>query len=83
MGLIVDTYCSFVYIDLSNDLFRTFLDKTTLMYSSAIYDGVKMPGASGKLAFRGTLDEAEVRKLDTLLDRAQVQKGQTLLDIGK
>ena len=53
------------------------------MYSSAIYDGVKMPGTLGKLAFRDTLEEAEVRKLDTLLDRAQVQKGQTLLDIGK
>eukprot|EP00554_Chaetoceros_debilis_P011206 CAMPEP_0194110658 /NCGR_PEP_ID=MMETSP0150-20130528/9850_1 /TAXON_ID=122233 /ORGANISM="Chaetoceros debilis, Strain MM31A-1" /LENGTH=954 /DNA_ID=CAMNT_0038799893 /DNA_START=5 /DNA_END=2866 /DNA_ORIENTATION=- len=70
------------HYDLSNDLFRTFLDKTTLMYSSAIYDGVKMPGTLGKLAFRDTLEEAEVRKLDTLLDRAQVQKGQTLLDIG-
>jgi cyclopropane-fatty-acyl-phospholipid synthase len=70
-------------IDLSNDLFRTFLDKETLMYSSAIYDAVKIPSVPrGKLTFRDSLEEAEVRKLDTLLERAQVQKGQTLLDIG-
>lgn len=71
------------HYDLSNDLFRTFLDKETLMYSSAIYDAVKIPSVPrGKLTFRDSLEEAEVRKLDTLLERAQVQKGQTLLDIG-
>ncbi len=67
--------------DLSNDLFRTFLDKETLMYSCAIYDAAKIP-STPKLTFRDTLEEAEVRKLDTLLARAQVQRGQTLLDIG-
>lgn len=70
------------HYDLSNDLFRTFLDKQTLMYSSAIYDAVKMPGSLGKMQFRDSLESAEVRKLDTLLARAQVQNGQTLLDIG-
>lgn len=71
------------HYDLSNDLFRTFLDKKTLMYSSAIYDAVKIPSSpTNKLAFRGSLEDAEVRKLDTLLDRAQVKRGQTLLDIG-
>lgn len=70
------------HYDLSNDLFRTFLDKQTLMYSSAIYDAVKIPGPLGKLRFKDSLESAEVRKLDTLLARAQVQKGQTLLDIG-
>ena len=69
------------HYDLSNDLFRTFLDKETLMYSSAIYDAVKIP-SQPKLTFNGSLEEAEVRKLDTLLARAQVQPGQTLLDIG-
>jgi cyclopropane-fatty-acyl-phospholipid synthase len=69
------------HYDLSNDLFRTFLDKETLMYSSAIYDAI--PSVTGKgLLFRGTLEEAQWRKLDTLLARAQVQPGQTLLDIG-
>ena len=33
------------HYDISNDLFRTFLDKETLMYSSAIYDAVAQPPA--------------------------------------
>lgn len=70
------------HYDLSNDLFRTFLDKETLMYSSAVYDAVRAPSPLKGLLFRGTLEEAQWRKLDTLLARAQVQPGQTLLDIG-
>ena len=70
------------HYDLSNDLFRTFLDKETLMYSSAIYDARKAPLGRSGLLFRGTLEQAQWRKLDTLLDRAQVQPGQTFLDIG-
>jgi hypothetical protein len=66
-----------VHYDLSNDLFRTFLDKETLMYSSAIYDAVAAPPAikgspSSGLLFRGSLEEAQWRKLDTLCDRAQI-----------
>ena len=70
------------HYDLSNDLFKSFLDKETLMYSSAIYDAVTAPAPQHGLVFRGTLEEAQWRKLDTLLDRAQVQPGQTVLDIG-
>lgn len=72
------------HYDLSNDLFRTFLDKETLMYSSAIYDAVAAPPPSiGQpsegLIFRGTLEEAQWRKLDTLCERAQILPGQSLL----
>ena len=70
------------HYDLSNDLFKSFLDKETLMYSSAIYDAVRAPAPQKGLVFRGTLEEAQWRKLDTLLDRAQVQPGQEFLDIG-
>lgn len=70
------------HYDLSNDLFTSFLDKETLMYSSAIYDAVKAPAPQKGLVFRGTLEQAQWRKLDTLLDRAQVQPGQEVLDIG-
>ena len=70
------------HYDLSNKLFTSFLDKETYMYSSAIYDAVKAPGGQTGLVFRGSLEEAQWRKLDTLLDRAQVQPGQSLLDIG-
>ena len=49
-----------------------------------IYDGIKINSQyiHSKLAFRGTLKQAEWRKLDTLIARAQVGPGQTLLDIG-
>lgn len=70
------------HYDLSNDLFTTFLDKETLMYSSAIYDAVSAPSGHSGMVFRGTLEEAQWRKLDTLLSRAQVKQSQRLLDIG-
>lgn len=70
------------HYDLSNDLFTSFLDTETLIYSSAIYDAIEPPGGRPGLVFRGTLEEAQWRKLDTLLDRAQIKKGQTVLDIG-
>jgi cyclopropane-fatty-acyl-phospholipid synthase len=70
------------HYDLSNDLFTSFLDKETYMYSSAIYDAVKAPSNQTGLVFRGSLEEAQWRKLDTLLDRAQVQPGHKFLDIG-
>jgi cyclopropane-fatty-acyl-phospholipid synthase len=70
------------HYDLSNDLFTTFLDVETLMYSSAIYDAVQAPAPQKGLVFRGSLEEAQWRKLDTLLDRAQIKPGQTVLDIG-
>lgn len=69
------------HYDLSNDLFTTFLDRETYMYSSAIYDAVKSP-STRKLIFGGSLEEAQWRKLDTLLDRAQIEPGMSLLDIG-
>ena len=68
------------HYDLSNDLFTSFLDKETLMYSSAIYDAVAAPpGYSAGVVLRGTLEQAQWRKLDTLLDRAQVKPGQAVL----
>jgi cyclopropane-fatty-acyl-phospholipid synthase len=70
------------HYDLSNDMFTSFLDNETYMYSSAIYDAVKAPSGQSGLMFRGSLEQAQWRKLDTLLDRAQVQPGQRLLDIG-
>ncbi len=70
------------HYDLSNDLFTSFLDNETYMYSSAIYDAVKAPKGEIGLIFKGSLEHAQWRKLDTLLDRAQVEPGQTILDIG-
>ena len=43
---------------------------------------VSDPTIDLRLRFRDTLEEAEVRKMDTLLRRAQIQPGQTMLDIG-
>jgi len=68
--------------DLPNDLFRTFLNRETLIYSSAIFEAEKAREGQNGMVFRGNLEEAQWRKLDTLLSRAQVQPNQTLLDIG-
>ena len=70
------------HYNLSNDLFKAFLDKETLMYSCGIWDAIQAPSPVTGLVFRGTLEEAQWRKLDNLLNRAQIQPGQTVLDIG-
>jgi cyclopropane-fatty-acyl-phospholipid synthase len=58
------------HYDLSNDLFRVFLDET-MTYSSAWFDG------SG-----GTLADAQLRKIDGVLDYAGVRAGSRVLEIG-
>jgi cyclopropane-fatty-acyl-phospholipid synthase len=62
------------HYDLSNDLFRMFLDET-LTYSCALFAG----------NLRGTaepLEDAQRRKIDRLLDAAGVGSGTALLEIG-
>lgn len=62
------------HYDLSNDLFATFLDPS-LTYSSALFDDAR-PWADQ------TLEEAQLRKVDTVLDTAGVGPGTRLLEIG-
>jgi cyclopropane-fatty-acyl-phospholipid synthase len=62
------------HYDLSNELFKTFLDDT-MTYSSAVFDGEPY-GADDDLA------DAQRRKIDRLLDVAKVGNGTRLLEIG-
>ena len=62
------------HYDLSNDLFRTFLDET-MTYSSALFADVTQ-------ARRSDLAEAQGRKIERLLDVAQVGEGSHVLEIG-
>lgn len=70
------------HYDLSNDLFETFLDKETMMYSSALFETTINPRTKS-LEFKGTLAEAQLRKIDALLERLEPLTPQhTLLDVG-
>ena len=62
------------HYDLSNDLFKTFLDES-LTYSSALFNG-EPHGADDDLA------DAQRRKIDRLLDSAAVGRDSTVLEIG-
>ncbi|HEY3737539.1 MAG TPA: cyclopropane-fatty-acyl-phospholipid synthase family protein [Jatrophihabitans sp.] len=62
------------HYDLSNELFKTFLDPS-LTYSSALFDGD--PARSNE-----SLEEAQHRKIDRLLDAAGVHSGTRVLEIG-
>jgi cyclopropane-fatty-acyl-phospholipid synthase len=62
------------HYDLSNDLFKLFLDET-MTYSSAIFSGD--PANSPD-----SLADAQRRKIDRLLDAAGVGEGTRLLEIG-
>jgi cyclopropane-fatty-acyl-phospholipid synthase len=62
------------HYDLSNDLFKTFLDES-LTYSSALFNGEPY-GAEGSLF------DAQHRKIDRLLDAASVGADTRLLEIG-
>jgi cyclopropane-fatty-acyl-phospholipid synthase len=69
------------HYDLSNDLFVSFLDTRLMMYSSAIYDA-RLESDRSSLTFSGTLEEAQLRKVDTLIARAKIDRDHHLLDIG-
>ncbi|HMC67660.1 MAG TPA: class I SAM-dependent methyltransferase, partial [Mycobacteriales bacterium] len=58
------------HYDLSNELFALFLDDT-MTYSSALFSSED-----------GTLENAQIRKIDRLLDAAAVGPGTRLLEIG-
>ena len=69
------------HYDLSNDLFRLFLDPT-LSYSSALFesrpDGRPVVPADAE----GDLEEAQGRKIERLLDETGVREGSRVLEIG-
>jgi cyclopropane-fatty-acyl-phospholipid synthase len=75
------------HYDLSNDLFRTFLDPT-LNYSSALFDTRIEPRDGWSVAAtpvgvtRADLEAAQVRKVERMLDRAGVGEGTRVLEIG-
>lgn len=100
------------HYDIGNDLYTLMLDKSLMMYSSAIYDleltpssltaspeatssdlvpagngnGVvvksSFPPSSYSMAFKGSLEDAQLRKVDTLIRTCRVERKHTLLDIG-
>ncbi|MHA7276251.1 class I SAM-dependent methyltransferase [Arthrobacter sp. HLT1-21] len=66
------------HYDLSNDLFKLFLDDT-MSYSSALFDA---NGPQLLDARWDELPEAQQRKVDRLLDQADVGVGTRVLEIG-
>ena len=75
------------HYDLSNDLFKLFLDET-MSYSSALYDtsvtdrGDHLQAAPPEGQHGESLDEAQARKIERLLDQAGVGQGTRVLEIG-
>ena len=75
------------HYDLSNDLFRLFLDET-LNYSSALYDtsltdrGDHLEAAPPEGQDNEPLAAAQLRKIDRLLDQTGVGEGTRVLEIG-
>ena len=75
------------HYDLSNDLFRLFLDET-LSYSSALYDtsvvdrGDHLEAAPPEGRDTEPLAEAQARKIERLLDQTGVGEGSRVLEIG-
>ncbi|CAN0082345.1 unnamed protein product [Pylaiella littoralis] len=69
------------HYDLSNELFKTFLDRDYMLYSSGIFHA-DMGSPGGELVLSGTLEKAQERKADALIARARLSKHHRLLDIG-
>jgi cyclopropane-fatty-acyl-phospholipid synthase len=63
------------HYDLSNDMFRQFLDPS-LSYSAALFDGLR------PAPVLADLEPAQLRKVDAILDSAGVTSGSRLLEIG-
>eukprot|EP01035_Chromulina_nebulosa_P018365 gene18365-24061_t len=70
------------HYDLSNDLFLTFLDKEHMMYSCGLFE-TEYDYVNNKLLFKGSLEDAQTRKIDELLARLEpITPEHILLDIG-
>ncbi len=75
------------HYDLSNDLFRLFLDET-MSYSAALFDtsvtdrGDHLRATPPEGHRTESLAAAQVRKIDRLLDEAGVTEGTRVLEIG-
>ncbi len=75
------------HYDLSNDLFKLFLDET-MSYSSALYDtsvidrGDHLEAAPPEGHDSESLAEAQARKIERLLDQTGVEEGTRVLEIG-
>ena len=75
------------HYDLSNDLFRLFLDET-MSYSSALFDtslvdrGDHLVAAPPEGRDHESLAEAQARKIERLLDQTGVGAGTRVLEIG-
>jgi cyclopropane-fatty-acyl-phospholipid synthase len=65
------------HYDLSNDLFRLFLDPT-MSYSSALFG----TATDGGPVVGGDLEQAQIRKIERLLDVTGVGEGSRVLEIG-
>jgi cyclopropane-fatty-acyl-phospholipid synthase len=63
------------HYDLSNDLFRLFLDPS-MSYSSALFDTLD-PAPAADL-----LEAGQLRKVDAILDAAGVVEGSSVLEVG-
>jgi cyclopropane-fatty-acyl-phospholipid synthase len=63
------------HYDLSNDLFRAFLDPT-MSYSAAWFD------ENDATVTASTFENAQLRKIDGILDLADVGRGTRMLEIG-
>ncbi len=68
------------HYDLSNELFETFLDTSTMAYSSGIFEPQRQ--ADGTVVLGGSLAAAQERKLDHIIKRAKIQPGHRVVDIG-
>ncbi|CAM9399488.1 unnamed protein product [Laminaria digitata] len=69
------------HYDLSNELFKIFLDEKHMLYSCGIFHA-DMGSPTGELVLSGTLEHAQERKADALIARARLSKHHRLLDIG-
>eukprot|EP00752_Nemacystus_decipiens_P004454 g4067.t1 len=69
------------HYDLSNELFKTFLDTEYMLYSCGIFE-TDMGSPGGELVLTGSLEKAQERKADALIARARLSKHHRLLDIG-
>jgi cyclopropane-fatty-acyl-phospholipid synthase len=63
------------HYDLSNDMFRQFLDPS-LSYSSALFESLETPPRPADL------EPAQLHKVDAILDSAGVTSGSRVLEIG-
>lgn len=70
------------HYDIGNEMYKLFLDPSTMSYTCALYRDPKELSFVQKPQSKYTLDQAQLNKIHYIIDKAGIKKGDRVLELG-